>query len=186
MEQRLNMEHAEVYTLMMETLDGELAEGQRTEMDIHLQSCPSCAQEWQMIQAVHELLQQAPILSPAADFTQRTMALLPNTRYRMYTMGAIYGLLLLVGFVPLAVVVWFGVQFIPALGQPVLVQGMLQAGGQVLSLIQAVIGAFWQGFGNLGEILGQQPSLLGWSLVLIGVVFLWGGLYSQLTRQQRI
>ena len=101
-----------------------------------------------MIQAVHELLQQAPILSPAADFTQRTMALLPNTRYRMYTMGAIYGLLLLVGFVPLAVVVWFGVQFIPALGQPVLVQGMLQAGGQVLSLIQAVIGAFWQGLGT--------------------------------------
>lgn len=186
MEQRLIMEHADIYTLMMETLDGELAEERQAEMDVHLQSCPSCAQEWETIMAVHELLQQAPILSPAADFTQRTMALLPNTKYRMYTMGAIYGLLLLVGFVPLAVVVWFGVQFIPALGQPVLVQGMLQAGSQVLSLIEAVLGAFWQGIGNLGGVLGQQPSILGWLLVLIGIVFLWGGVYSQLTRQQRI
>ena len=180
------MEHADIQNLMMESLDRELAVEQRTEMDAHLQDCPSCAREWHLILAVHELLQEAPMLGPAADFAQRTVALLPNTKYRIYAMAAVYGILLLVGFIPLAVVAWFGLQFIPALGQPVLVQGMLQAGGQILSLIEAVLGAFWQGLGNLGDILGQQPALLGWSLVLLGIVFLWGGVYSQLTRRQRV
>lgn len=180
------MGHDEIYTLMMEALDGELGENEQSEMLTHLHECPTCAREWETIQAIHQLFLQSPVLSPAADFTQRTLALLPNTRYRIYAMSAIYGFLLLVGLIPLAIIIWFALQIGPALSQPAFVRVLLQSGGQLLDVMGAVAQAGWQGVGTLGELLGQQPSILGWLLVLVGIVFLWGGVYSQLTRQQRI
>lgn len=180
------MEHEEIGPLMMEALDGELSEDRQRDMEAHLQSCETCTREWQTIQAVHQLFLQAPLLSPAADFTQRTLARLPNRRLRIYVTGSIYGLLLVSGVVPLLVFVWLALQFGPALNQPAFVDGLLQAGGQVVQLGQAVLGACWQGLGTVGELMGQQPAILGTLFVMIGVVFLWGGVYSQLTRQQRI
>ncbi len=179
------IEHDEIYTLMMEALDGELGETGRGQMQAHLQTCPSCAREWQTIQAIHQLFLQAPVLSPAADFTQRTLALLPNTRFRIYSLSAIYALLLVVGFLPMVIIAWLAFQFGPALNQPAFFRSLAQGGGQILSLIQALVGAGWQGLGTLGDLFGQQPSILGWALVMIGIVFLWGGVYSQLTRTQR-
>jgi anti-sigma factor RsiW len=180
------MEHEEIAPLMMEVLDGELAEDRQRDLEAHLSSCESCAREWQAIQAVHQLFLQAPILSPAADFTQRTLARLPNRRLRIYVTGSIYGLLFVSGIVPLLVFVWLASQFAPALNQPAFVRGLLQAGGQVAQLGQAVLGACWQGLSTVGELIGQQPAILGWLFLMIGVVFLCGGVYSQLTRQQRI
>lgn len=180
------MEHEEIAPLMMEALDGELAEDRQRDLEEHLHSCESCAREWQAVQAIHHLFLQAPLLSPAADFTQRTLARLPNRRLRIYVTGSIYGILLVSGIVPLLVFVWLASQFAPALSQPAFVRGLLQAGGQVVHLGQAVLGACWQGLSTVGELLGQQPAILGWLFLMIGVVFLWGGVYSQLTRQQRI
>jgi predicted anti-sigma-YlaC factor YlaD len=180
------MEHEELGPLMMEALDGELPEDRRRDMEVHLQNCEACTREWQAVQAIHQLFLQAPLLSPAADFTQRTLARLPNRRLRIYVTGSIYGLLLVSGVVPLLVFIWLALQFGPALNQPAFVDGLLQAGGQVVQLGQAVLGACWQGLGTVGELLGQQPAILGSLFVMIGVVFLWGGVYSQLTRQQRI
>ncbi len=185
MEQRI-MEHDEIYTLMMEALDGELEESEQGQMMAHFQECSTCAREWETIQAIHQLLLQAPVLSPAADFTQRTLALLPNTRYRIYAISAIYGFLLLVGLIPLAVIIWFILQIGPAFNQPAFIRGLQQGGGQLLQVMQTVVQAGWQGLGTFGELLGQQPSILGWLLVLVGVVFLWGGVYRQLTRPQRV
>lgn len=186
MQRETRTEHDKIYDLMMGALDGELQDYQLQEMEAHLQHCPSCAMEWQTIQAIHHLFQQAPILSPAADFTQRTLARLPNTRLRTYTLGAVYAFLLLIGFLPLAVVVWFGFQFAPALGQPVFVQGVVRAGGQLLSVFETILQAIWQGLGTFGQFVGQQPAVIGWMLVMLGVVFLWGGVYRQLTRQQGV
>lgn len=185
MEQSI-MEHDEIYTLMMEALDGELEESERGQMMAHLHGCSTCAREWETIQAIHQLFLQAPILSPAAGFTQRTLALLPNTRYRVYAISAMYGFLLLVGLIPLTIIIWFILQIGPAFNQPAFVRGLQKGGGQLLGVIQTVVQAVWQGLGTFGELLGQQPSILGWLLVLVGVVFLWGGVYIQLTRQQRV
>jgi len=179
------MEHDEIVTLMMDSLDGELGQIEQNEMLVHLAECPSCAREWETIQAIHQLFLQAPIMSPAAGFTQRTLALLPNTRHRLYALGAMYGFFLLAGFLPLAFIIWFGIQIGPAFNQPAFVRSLLQGGGQILDLLAALAGAGLQGVGTLGELIGQQPAILGLMLVMVGVVFLWGGVYSQLTSWQR-
>lgn len=180
------MEHEEIYNLMMEALDGELKRDELVEFNSHLHSCPSCAQQWVAVQSIHQLFLQAPVLSPAADFTQRTLARIPNPRHRLFALGAVYGLLLLSGIVPLVLFIWFATQISPAFNQPAFISGLLQGGEQLLGLGQTILDAFWQSLGTLGEVLGQQPAIVGLILVMLGAIFLWGGVYSQLTRQQRV
>jgi len=180
------MEHEEIVTLMMESLDGELQQDEMTQLNAHLQSCPSCSQQWESIQAIHQLFLQAPVLSPAADFTQRTLARLPNPRHRLMALSAIYGLLLLSGLVPLILFIWLATQIRPAFNQPAFVDGLLQGGEQLLGLGQTILAAFWQSLSDLGELIGQEPAIIGLMLVMLGAIFLWGGVYSQLTRQQQV
>lgn len=180
------MEHEEIVTLMMESLDGELQEDEQAQMDTHLQNCPACSQQWDSILAIHQLFLQAPVLSPAADFTQRTLARLPNPRHRLMALSAVYGLLLLSGLVPLVLFIWFIIQLRPAFNQPAFVEGLVQGGEQILGLGQTILAAFWQSLSDLGELIGQYPAIIGLILVMLGAIFLWGGVYSQLTRQQQV
>lgn len=180
------MEHDEIYMLMMEALDGELADSDCRDMEAHLATCHSCAREWQAIQTIHQLFLQTPVLTPAADFTQRTLAILPNNAYRIWLIGAIYGFLLISGVLPLVVVGWLATTLAPAVTEPAFGRGLVQAGSQVVSLVSAVLGAFWQGLGGLVQLLAQQPALLGWLFVMVGIVFLWGGVYRQMTASQRV
>jgi anti-sigma factor RsiW len=180
------MEHEKIYSLMMEALDGDLADSEYREMEAHLHSCYSCAREWQAVQAIHQLFLHTPALSPAADFTQRTLANLPDNGYRIWLIGAIYGFLLISGVLPLVVIGWLVTTLAPALSQPAFARGLVQAGSQLWSLVSAVLGAFWLGIGGLAQLLAQQPAVLGWFLVMIGVVFLWGGVYRQMTGSQRV
>lgn len=179
------MEHEEIASMMMEALDGELNESRRRDMELHLYSCTRCSREWEALQTIHQLFLQAPLLRPAADFTQRTLARLPNTTYRLWLVSAVYGFLLLAGILPLVFLGWLVVQLGPALNQPAFVRSLGQAGIQLFGLIEVVLGAIWQSLGNLGELFGQQPAILGLLFVMIGAIFLWGGIYSQLTRPQR-
>lgn len=179
------MEHDEIYTLMMEALDGDLADADCREMEAHLATCYSCAREWQAIQTIHQLFLQTPALSPAADFTQRTLAALPNNTYRIWLIGAIYGFLLISGVLPLVIVGWLVTTLAPAVIEPAFGRGLVQAGGQLVSLGSAVLSAFWQGLGGLAQLLAQQPTILGWLFVMVGVVFLWGGVYRQMMAAQR-
>lgn len=180
------MEHEEIFTLMMESLDNELEENGQREMRAHLKSCSSCTQEWEAIQAIHQLFLEAPALSPAAGFAERTLSRLPNQAYRIWMSSAVYGLLLLSGILPIVVIVWLTSQFGPALDQPAFVEGSLRAGEQVLLLADTVIDAFRQGLINVGDLVGQQPAILGILLVMVGGILLWGGVYSQLTNPRRV
>ena len=97
------MEHEErYYTMMMSALDDELPAAERDELMAHLHTCPECGREWRALLAIDLLFRQTPLLMPAVDFATRTLALLPNRRLRVRALGAVYGLLLLCGLVPLA------------------------------------------------------------------------------------
>ncbi len=171
------MEHERFHMLMMEALDGELAVEAQTELESHLRVCPACRQEWRAILAIDTLFRQAPMLSPAAGFTQRTVALLPNRRARLWAISIIYVLLLFSGILPILLIVWAANTVVPIVSQPAFVEGMQQVGGQVVRLIGVVSGALVKG---LGELFVQQPAVVGWLLVLAGMVFIWNGVYRQL------
>ncbi len=179
------MEHEEIFTLMMAALDGELEVGRREELGDHLDGCASCRREWQAILAIHQLFMTTPALSPAANFAQRTLARLPDTRYRLRMMGVIYVTLLLGGFLPPSLVAWIIWQFGPALNRPALVRGLVQAGKHLSEFGEAVFSACWQGLSDLGQLVGQQPAIVGLLLVMLGAVLLWGGVYNQLTYQRQ-
>ena len=88
------MEHEErFYLLMMAALDDELPLEERDELDAHLRLCADCAHEWRTLTAIEMLFRQTPLLMPAVDFAERTLARLPNRRARRMALGALYGLM---------------------------------------------------------------------------------------------
>jgi len=174
------MEHEETYLLMMDALDGELAETQTVELEAHLRACPSCLQEWQALLAVHTLLQQTPALSPAVDFAQRTLAHLPNRRMRIWTLTAIYALLLLGGILPIALGIVLAFVLRPVLSEPTILGSIGQSIGQALQVMGTIAAALLAG---LGEMIVQQPAIVGWLLVLLGIISIWGGVSRQLIFQ---
>ena len=174
------IEHEDIYLLMMNALDGELSVSDETELASHLQTCSDCRQEWQALRAVDRLFRQTPALAPAAGFTQRTLARLPHRRYRIWAVGLIYGLLLLSGVAPLLLGVWAVSYFGPVFDQPALVQSTVTAVSRTVQLAGTIVGALAGGF---GEVVAQQPAILGWLLVMVGVVSLWTGVLRQLLLQ---
>jgi anti-sigma factor RsiW len=174
------MEHEESYLLMMAALDEELDPEGQSELEAHLQVCTPCRAEWQTLQAVHTLLLQAPLLSPAVGFAQRTVARLPNQRARIWTMATIYGLLLLVGLLPILMIALLGLVLVPVLSEPTILSSIGQSIGHVLQVLGTVAAALLAGF---GELIAQQPAIMGWVLVMLGVIALWGGVSRQLIFQ---
>jgi anti-sigma factor RsiW len=174
------MEHEETYIMMMDALDGELATEQQAELDTHLRACPPCMQEWQAVLAVHTLLQQTPAIAPAADFAQRTIARLPNRRARLAATAVIYSLLLMGGILPLAVVVALVIILSPVFQNPGIVSSLWAMGQQGLRLMATVASALLAG---LGELAMQQPAIIGWFLVVIGIVSVWSGVSRHLIFQ---
>lgn len=176
------METEDVYTLMMEALDGELSEEGWSELESHLRARPALAREWRALQTIDTLFRSAPLLQPAEGFAQRTVAHLPSSRQRLWMGVAVYVALLLSGLAPLGAMAWIAIQYLPALIEPALLRGLWKAGGQLLELGGAVLSALLKG---AGQLVGQQPALIGWLVVMVGVVALWGVVYHRLVLQPR-
>jgi hypothetical protein len=171
-------DHNETYYLwMMDALDGELADHNRVALEAHLRACPHCMLEWQALVAVESLLRQAPMLRPAADFAQRTLALLPDRHYRLWAIGLIYGLVLLSGVLPLILGLWVVGRLAPVLSRPSLLQTVADSLRRTLQLFGTVIDALISG---AGRFVIDQPALLGWLLVMAGLIFVWGSVYQRL------
>lgn len=180
------MEHDDAYHLMMAALDNELSSAGRRQLESHLRACTGCSREWHALMAVDTLLRQAPLLSPAADFTQRTLARLPQHRFRVWFIGAVYGLLLLSGLAPLAAVAWLVRLLMPVLTEPALMRSLAQALAHGVRVTAVILTTLWQGADKLGGVLIQQPAFLGSLLLMAGLVFLWSGIYNQLIGARRI
>ncbi len=174
------LEHENAYAWMMDALDGELTEANEHALEVHLRACSECRHEWQALLAIDTLFRQAPMLSPAAGFTQRTLARLPDRRYRVWAITSIYGILLLSGMIPLAIGIFLLGRLMPVLTNPALVQSVWGSLVKAMNASGTVLLALLNG---LGEVILQQPTLIGWLLVMIGIVAVWGGVYRQLVGQ---
>lgn len=163
-----------IYSLMMDALDGDISVEDQAELDAHLEARPTYMAEFQAMQTIDTLFRQTPALTPAADFTQRTMERLPNRTARIWVVSAIYMALLVSGILPLMLGLWVFNQ----LGlEPAFVTSTLQVFAEGYQIATAVTRALLV---TAGEFVAQQPMVLGWLLVLGGIASLWGGLYRQL------
>lgn len=176
----MEQEHDYAYALMMDALDGELTEDSKLDLELHLQLCSDCLREWHALIAIETLLRTTPALAPAAGFTERTLLRLPNRRYRIWALTAVYITLLLCGFVPMVLGAWAMTRLIPVLNQPALVNGVAQSIAKFTEVMGTIFTALFTG---LGEAVAQQPAALGWLLVIIGVISVWSGLLRELTSQ---
>ena len=166
-----------IYALMMDALDGEISAEDQAELDAHLEARPSYLAEYQAMQTIDTLFRQTPALTPAADFTQRTMERLPNRAVRIWLISAIYMSLLVSGILPILLGLWVFNQLGDVLAGPAIVQVALQILTEGYQIATAVTRAIMSA---AGELIVQQPMILGWLLVLGGIASLWGGLYRQL------
>jgi hypothetical protein len=146
----------------------------------HLSVCSECGREWRALLAIDMLFRQTPLLMPAVDFATRTLALLPDRRVRVRALGALYGLLLLCGLVPLALVIFLGARYAPVLGEPALLEHVWSSLVGVGRVAATVVTAL---FAGAGRFVVEQPAVVGWLIVLAGVVFLWGGVLQRLLAQ---
>jgi anti-sigma factor RsiW len=175
------MEHEErFYLMMMDALDGELASDEHAELEAHLRACPDCTLEWRALTAIELLFRQTPLLMPAVDFAERTLARLPGRRTRRVALGAIFGILLLSGIIPLVLGIFLVARYAPILNRPELwdgiwssLTGVARAGATVIEAL--LVGA--------GRFVVEQPALIGWLIILAGLVFLWGGVFQRLFAQ---
>lgn len=174
------MDHENAYMLMMDALDGELTDNRKENLEAHLRACPTCNREWQALLAVEMLFRQTPAVAPPADFAQRTLARLPNARMRVWTLSAVYALLLLGGTLPMLLGFWIYSQLGPTLSEPSLWLTLWQSLNSMFQVVITVIGA---GLRGAGEFVVQQPAVVGWLLVLVGLVSLWSGVLQQLVLQ---
>ena len=146
-------------------------------LNAHLQDCPNCMREWRALVAIDHLFRTTPALAPAAGFTQRTLSRLPDRRYRVWLIGSIYMLLLLSGALPLAAGIWAVTRYGSVITEPGMVQSVVRSLAQLAQAAGAVLGAIFNGVGNF---VVQQPAVLGWLLVMIGMISVWSGIYTQL------
>lgn len=174
------MDHENAYTLMMDALDGELTENRKESLEAHLRACPTCNREWQALLAIDLLFRQTPAVVPPPDFARRTLARLPNARMRVWTLAALYALLLLGGTLPMLLGLWIYNQLGSTLSEPTLWLTLWQSLSGMFQVAVTVIGA---GLRGAGEFVVQHPAVLGWSLVLVGLVSLWGGVLQQFVLQ---
>ncbi len=172
----------EIYAMMMEALDGELAATSWQELGAHLRARPDLAREWRLLQNIDALLRETPALAPAADFVQRTLVRLPDGRQRVWALATAYLLLLVGGLLPLGVIIWFVTVFGDALVQPSLWRGLAHTLSAVVNVAQTVLSGLWQVLAAVGRQASEQPGIWGWLFVMIGLVMLWRGVYQQLMR----
>jgi anti-sigma factor RsiW len=175
------MEHETFFALMMDALDGELADDGRSRLESHLRACPPCMQEWTAITAVDTLFRQATAVNPPVGFAERTLEALPNRQLRVLTMGILYMMLLFSGILPLLLGGLAVTVLRPSLDQPGVWESLWQSAVHIVQVIGTVFGALLI---SVGDFIGQYPAVLGWALVMAGVVSLWSGVLRHLAIPQ--
>jgi len=168
------IEHESAYALMMDALDGDLSAPET--LNAHLQHCTPCAREWHTLQAVDQLLRRAPMITPAADFAQRTIAQLPNQRHRLWSLSALYVFLLIGGLIPLILIGFLAIRFAPLVMEPSMARLLWQPLVIIWGLATTVSNALL--IATAGFVR-QQPGLWGIALIMAGTIALSGEAYQR-------
>ena len=88
--------------------------------------------------------------------------------------------MLLSGIVPLVIGLFVAARYAPILSRPELLGGIWSSISGVGRALATIIGALLSG---AGRFVIEQPALIGWFIILAGLVFLWGGVFQRLLMQ---
>ena len=166
------MNEERIFALMMDALDGVLDDRDSAELNTYLTTHPSMKQEWEAMQTVDVLLRAAPPVATPIQFSERTLARLPNPRARRIFSALFFVLLLLGGLIPIA------------LGLLTFSQGgfgdiavNLGSGFQIIRVL--VIGFT----SSLRGIVVTQPVVYGWLAAMLLAIGMWMNVYRNATMQ---
>ena len=164
----------DVGLLMSLALDKSLAQGEARCLEEHLRRCPTCQEEWEAMQRVSRLLTDAPLMGPPPGFADRVMQRLAQRQARRRRLLAGAALLVVcLSLVALALpetVRWLAMLW-QVLTEPSLLSHGVKLAAQLLDLAEAVGRACWLIVTALPYL--NQLALLGYSLVVLALTFLW-------------
>ncbi len=179
----------EASELMSLRLDNQLETGSGEQLDQHLASCDTCAQLWMAMRRAGMLLARAPMVEPAAGFTARVMARLPE---RPVPSSHVWlGILALVFGAMAATVLFIGSAVVT-----LVVDG--QWGLEVGGLTRGLIGVSWfveqiravvLGIWLTGRVVSRAiPPTVAMLLGLTGMVSLlvWGVIVGRIRLAQTV
>lgn len=158
---------------MMDALEGVLEPEESAELHRYLSDHPDLAAEWEAMQAVDDMLREAPPIAVPVHLMDNTLYRLPTARNRRLFMSAFFFVLLLGGLLPFMLGIFVSTQ----LGGASLGGQSIFAGIQVLQVI---------GTGMLSAIrtvLSTQPIVFGWFTLMLGVIATWIAVFRQYSVQ---
>ena len=156
------MNEEQAFALMMDALDGVLDESDSAELNRYLTHHPDLAAEWDAMQAVDNLLRESPPAVVPTNFSERTLARLPNPRARRIFMAMFFILLFLGGLIPVA------------LGIYTISQGSLATAGIDLSGGFQVVRVLIIGISSaVRSLVVTQPVIYAWLTTMLLSILLW-------------
>lgn len=161
--------------LMSLALDQSLAQGEGRFLEEHLRRCPTCQEEWEVMQRISRLFTDAPLMGPPPGFADRVMQRLARRQARRQRLWA--GAALLVACLSLAALALPDIVGLLALLWQVLTEPSLLSHGaklaaQLLNLAETLGRAYWLVTTALFSSF-NQPALLGYSFLVLALTTLW-------------
>lgn len=167
-----------IHELMIAALDDELDDVGSAELNHHLADHPDLAAEWNGILFIDNLLSDAPPMLAPVNFAERTLAQLPNPRYRRIFLACLFGILLILGLVPVLGGIYAYGQF----DGGAFVGDFALNLAQYFSFIRVASSAILSG---LSAVAVNQPWAFAWVFLMIAVIFAWQNFYGYLTTPMR-
>ena len=166
------MNEEQAFALMMDALDGVLDETDSAELNTYLAYHPDLAMEWDALQAVDQLLRTAPPAAAPVNFSEQTLARLPNPRARRIFMATLFVLMLLGSLIPIA----FGIYTLSQGGFSTV--GIDLSGGfQILRVLLIGVAS------ALRSLTTTQPVIYAWLATMLLSILLWAQTYRNAMRQ---
>lgn len=169
-------DNEKVYALMMAALDDELDDTGMAELETYLGADPALAQEWHDILYVDQLLVETPPVFAPINFTERTLARLPNPQYRR-VFWVIFGLALALGvLIPIIALAQFSGQWTDGSLSSLFSASYVESLTALRVVGQSILSL-------LSTVLVEQPIGYGVIMSLLLVIAAWFNVYRYLSTQ---
>lgn len=166
------MNEQQAFALMMDALDGVLDDSDSAELTRYLEHHPELAQEWDALQSVDLLLRASPPVAAPVNFSERTLARLPNPRARRLFMALFFAMLFLGGMLPIALGIFTYSQ-----------GGFNEIGTNLEGTFQVLQVLFVGVTSSLRSLVVTQPVIYAWLATMLLSIVIWAQTYRNAMTQ---